>query len=197
MAHDDSIVSGRSNVRVPGEIGIWIFILFDLFFEFSIIFGYFVYDRAAAPDLFAQGRATLSRNLGLINTIILLTSSMFVALGVHALREGDRNGATRSLARGHLLGLMFVAVKIIEYTMKFRVGITPVTNDFYMFYFVATGLHLFHVLIGLLMLRYAINCTRELEARPGEMRSTEVAANFWHMVDLVWIVLFPLLYLVA
>lgn len=187
----------RATGRVPGEVGIWIFIIADLLFEFSTIFGYFVYERAAAPELFAQGRATLSRDLGLLNTIILLTSSMFVALGVHALREKDRSGCVRWLVWGRSLGCAFVVVKIFEYCAKFDAGLTPVTNTFYMFYFVVTGLHLFHVLIGLLMLNYIIGGARSPEPRRDEIRSAEIGASFWHMVDLVWIILFPLLYLVA
>jgi nitric oxide reductase NorE protein len=87
-------------------------------------------------------------------------------------------------------------VKILEYGEKYHVGLTPVTNPFYMFYFVATGLHLFHVLIGLIVLTYVVNSARNPQPRPNELRSAEVAATFWHMVDLIWIVLFPLLYLV-
>jgi nitric oxide reductase NorE protein len=183
--------------HVPGEVGIWVFVLSDMLLEFSTIFGYFLYARAKDPALFAQGRATLSQQLGLVNTLILLTSSMFAVLGIQALRDGDRSGAARMFSWTRSLGLAFVAVKILEYGNKFHAGLTPVTNAFYMYYFVATGLHLFHVLIGLIVLTYVVNGARKPRPHPNELRSAEVAATFWHMVDLVWIVLFPLLYLVS
>jgi len=183
--------------HVPGEVGIWIFVLSDMLLEFSTIFGYFLHDRAANPSQFAQGRATLSQQLGLVNTLILLTSSMFVVLGIQALRDKDRSRAARMFVWARSLGLAFVALKVLEYGAKFHVGLTPVTNSFYMFYFVATGLHLFHVLIGLIVLTYVVNGARAAQPRPNELRSAEVGATFWHMVDLIWIVLFPLLYLVA
>jgi nitric oxide reductase NorE protein len=187
----------RKAYHVPGEVGIWIFVLWDMIFEFSTIFGYFLYNRAADPSTFALGRATLNSNLGLLNTLLLLTSSMFVALGVQALRENDRSGAVRMLALGRALGYAFVAVKIFEYGTKFYAGLTPTTNTFYMYYYVATGLHLLHVLIGLAMLTYVMNGARLQRPRRGEMRSAEVGATFWHMVDLIWVILFPLLYLVS
>jgi nitric oxide reductase NorE protein len=200
MAADQPAPIGRAattrTCHIPGEVGIWVFVLSDMLLEFSTIFGYFVHDRAGDPYLFAQGRATLSRQLGLVNTLILLTSSMFVVLGVQALREQDRGGAARMFAWARSCGLAFVAVKVLEYGEKFHAGLTPVTNPFYMFYFVATGLHLFHVLIGLIVLTYVVNGARNPRPRSNELRSAEVAATFWHMVDLIWIVLFPLLYLV-
>ena len=183
--------------HVPGEVGIWIFVLSDMLLEFSTIFGYFLYARAKDPSLFAQGRASLSQQLGLINTLILLTSSMCVVVGVQGLREGDRSRAARMFSWTRCLGLAFVAVKILEYGAKFHAGLTPVTNAFYMYYFVATGLHLFHVLIGLIVLTWVVNGARRPQPHSHELRSAEVAATFWHMVDLVWIVLFPLLYLVS
>lgn len=183
--------------HVPGEVGIWVFVLGDMLLEFSTIFGYFLYGRAKDPSLFAEGRATLSQQLGLVNTLILLTSSMFAVLGIQALRDGDRSGAARMFSWTRSLGFAFVAVKTLEYGNKFHAGLTPVTNAFYMYYFAATGLHLFHVLIGLAVLTHVLNGARRPRPRPNELRSAEVAATFWHMVDLVWIVLFPLLYLVS
>ena len=183
--------------HVPGEIGIWLFVLSDMLFEFSTIFGYFLYERAADPAVFARSRATLSQSLGLVNTLLLLTSSMFVALGIRALREGNRARTARMFVWARSLGIAFVAVKILEYGDKVSMGLTPVTNSFYMYYFAATGLHLLHVLIGLVVLTYIVKGARTAQPRPHELRSAEVGATFWHMVDLIWIILFPLLYLVS
>ena len=183
--------------HIPGEVGIWFFVLTDMLLEFSTIFGLFLVKRAADPAVFAQSRATLSAPLGLVNTLLLLTSSMFVALAVQALRCGERGRAAGLFVWARGLGLGFVVVKIVEYTLKVSAGLTPMTNSFYMYYFAATGLHLIHVLIGLLYLTYVLNGARSPLPRPNELRSAEIAATFWHMVDLVWVILFPLLYLVS
>lgn len=196
-----SIDTGRPTYprpgHIPGEVGIWIFVLVDMLLEFSTIFGLFLVKRAAEPAVFAQSRSTLSADLGLANTLLLVTSSMFVALAVQAIRRGERDRAAGLFVRARSLGLGFVGVKILEYTLKVSAGLTPMTNSFYMYYFAATGLHLVHVLIGIVYLTYVANGARSPSPRPNELRSAEIAATFWHMVDLVWIILFPLLYLVS
>jgi nitric oxide reductase NorE protein len=101
----------------------------------------------------------------------------------------------RYLLVGMLTGLLFMACKAIEYVQKLAHGITPATNSFYMWYFTLTGIHLFHVALGTALLAYVW-----IRSRRGRYRSTnravpECVASFWHLVDLVWIVLFPLLYL--
>lgn len=193
----DTAAPQSGAARIPGEVGIWLLVLGDMFLEFGTIFGYYLYDRAADPALFAQSRLALNANIGLVNTLVLLTSSMFVALGVHVLRANDRASAARMSTWGRALGFVFVAIKAVEYGTKYAAGITVSTNTFFMYYFSATGLHLAHVLIGILMLTYMINGARQLEPRPHEIRSAEVGGVFWHMVDLIWIILFPLLYLVV
>jgi nitric oxide reductase NorE protein len=178
-------------------VGIWLFVLTDMLLEFSTIFGLFLYKRATDPAVFAQSRATLNTSLGFVNTLLLLTSSMFVALAVQALRGDRRDRAARLFVWARSLGLGFVVIKVLEYGQKVSVGLTPMTNSFYMYYFAATGLHLAHVLIGLIFLTFVANGARAALPRPNELRSAEIAATFWHMVDLVWIVLFPLFYLVS
>jgi len=189
---------GRSRAgHVPGEVGIWLFVLSDMLLEFGTIFGCYLYYRAGEPELFAQSRALLNTSLGLLNTLILLTSSMFVALGVQALRANNRVAAARMFVWGRAMGFGFVGVKVIEYGTKVSAGLTATTNHFFMYYYSATGLHLAHVLIGIVVLTYIIDGARQPQPRPHELRSAEIGATFWHMVDLIWIVLFPLLYLVA
>jgi nitric oxide reductase NorE protein len=183
--------------HIPGEVGIWIFVLTDILLEFSTIFALFLVKRAADPAVFARSRATLNPHLGLVNTLLLLTSSLFVALAIQALRRGERDRAAALFVWARGLGLGFVMVKVLEYVLKVASGLTPMTNSFYMYYFAATGLHLVHVLIGIAYLTYVLNGARRYAARPHELRSAEITATFWHMVDLVWIILFPLLYLVS
>lgn len=195
--HIKSEAHRASRRHLPGEVGIWVFVCCDLYLEFGAIFGCFLWDRAENPALFAQSREALSPGFGLLNTLVLLTSSLFVALGVQALRTGNRPAAIRMFVWARTLGLIFVGIKIYEYSTKFSIGLTPMKNEFFMYYYAITGLHLAHVLIGLAVLTSIIRTIRLPAPQSHEIRFAEVGAIFWHMVDLLWIVLFPLLYLVV
>jgi len=178
--------------HAPGEAGLWALILPDLVL-FSMLFVTFLVHRRDDPVSFARSAALLDRNLGLIDTLLLLTSSLTVAIAVHRVEDG-RPGARAHLVAAMGCGLSFVALKIIEYTLHIRAGITPATDNFFMFYYVMTGIHLVHVLIGLgVLLTLAI-----VAGRPdalARLRLIEGGACFWHVVDLLWIGLFALLYL--
>ena len=178
--------------HVPGEAGIWVLIGGELA-AFSAFFLVFAYYRGLQPEIFQAGHALLDRGIGLTNTIILLTSSLFVALAVQRVRDG-REGAGRWLRAALACGLAFAALKVLEYAQKIGAGITPLTNDFFMYYFAFTGVHLLHVAIGSGALIFAMGvCRRE----PSATRTmiVECAGIFWHLVDLLWIILFALFYL--
>ncbi|MEQ8838162.1 MAG: cytochrome c oxidase subunit 3 family protein [Lacipirellulaceae bacterium] len=186
-----------SNVRLPGEVGIWIFIFGDLII-FSLFFGTFMFYRSQDPALFTSSQATLTQTLGVVNTVLMLTSSWFVAMAVSATRKGMTRVPSMLLMLAFACGLGFGLIKYVEYSAKFKMGIYPVTNDFYMYYFVFTGIHFFHVLIGMGILAFF---TRYCFVRNGtfsdnDICNLECGALFWHVVDLLWIVLFALLYLV-
>jgi nitric oxide reductase NorE protein len=171
--------------------GVWVFIGADSAI-FAILFMSFMQDRLKEPALFEASRHTLNFNLGGIDTLILLTSSWLVALGVQAAKRDELERVPRFLLGGALTGCLFVISKSTEYAEKFAAGITPATDSFYMWYFTLTGIHLAHVLFGTSLLTYLW-----LRARRGNvnMKVTECVASFWHLVDLLWIILFPLLYL--
>jgi nitric oxide reductase NorE protein len=180
--------------RLPGVDGVWVFIGADSVI-FAILFLSFMQDRFHNPAMFEASRRTLNMHLGGIDTLILLTSSWAVALAIQAIKRDLVNRAPRYLLGGVLTGLMFVVSKSIEYFQKFAHGITPGTNPFYMWYFTLTGIHLTHVVLGTSLLTYVW-----ISARRGAYSSShrvvpECVASFWHLVDLLWIVLFPLLYL--
>jgi nitric oxide reductase NorE protein len=183
-----------SPVRVPGELGMWIFLLGDMCI-FAVIFGSFAHDRAADLELFRASQAALDRNLGALNTLLLLTSSWFVALGVRAAHRRLDRLVPRLFALGFACGLGFAVVKLFEYRDKLAAGLTPVTNDFFMYYFVATGIHFLHLLIGLGLLAFLAAHSRPASAEGPSLAWIEGGACYWHMVDLLWIILFPLLYL--
>jgi nitric oxide reductase NorE protein len=180
--------------RLPGVDGIWVFIGADSVI-FAILFMSFMQDRLKNPAIFEASRQTLNMNLGGIDTIILLTSSWSVALAVQAMKRDQIDREPRLLLGGAVTGLMFVASKSIEYFEKFAHGITPGTNPFFMWYFTLTGIHLIHVVVGTSLLTYLWVRSRRGTYDHLHRAVPESVASYWHLVDLLWIVLFPLLYL--
>ncbi|HRD10831.1 MAG TPA: cytochrome c oxidase subunit 3 family protein [Mycobacterium sp.] len=180
--------------RLPGVDGIWALIGADSV-VFAILFASFMTERRHAPGLFEASRQSLNLDLGGIDTLILLTSSWTVARAIQALRRDQTRRMSRYLLAGALTGVLFMVTKVVEYIGKIAQGITPATNSFYMWYFTLTGIHLLHVLLGTGLLSFVW-----LRSRRGRYGSTNAAvpesvASFWHLVDYLWIVLFPLLYL--
>lgn len=180
--------------RLPAVEGVWVFVGADMFF-FAVLFFSFMSDRVKQTDVFQASATGLSADIGGINTLILLASSWFVVQAVHAAKQHRGAEIAKWLLAAFACGIAFWVSKVIEYGDKLGAGITPVTNDFYMYYYTLTGLHLLHVTGGCVMLVYLW-----LRARGGAYNSQRMAVLegggiYWHMVDLLWIVLFPLLYL--
>jgi nitric oxide reductase NorE protein len=180
--------------RLPGVDGVWVFIGADLVI-FAILFLSFMQDRLKNPAIFEASRQTLNMHLGGIDTLILLTSSWSVALAVQAMKRDLVDREPRLLLGGAVTGLMFVVSKSIEYFEKFAHGITPGTNPFFMWYFTLTGIHLIHVVVGTSMLTYLWVRSRRGTYDHLHKAVPESVASYWHLVDLLWVVLFPLLYL--
>ncbi|WP_354700084.1 Cytochrome c oxidase polypeptide I+III [Paraconexibacter sp. AEG42_29] len=180
--------------RVPGEAGIWVLILGDMTI-FAVLFVTYLYYRADQADLFTRSQATLDQTYGAVNTLLLLGSSLLVVLAVRAIRRGIR-GAPMLIAGAMACGVAFSVLKFVEYHAKVSHDLTAQTNDFYMFYFVLTGLHWFHLILGLTALTALLVLSRRPTLTRHQFAFVEGGACFWHMVDLLWIVLFPLLYLV-
>ena len=178
--------------RIPGEPGIWVLIFGELFI-FGIFFATIAATHHSDRPKFLLGQASLNLGLGLANTLLLLTSSLFVALAVDRVRVG-RDGAPRLFQLGMACGVAFVAIKAIEYGEKVKAGIGFTTSDFFTLYFAFTAIHLAHVLLGLVVLGLlgAIAGAPVTERRVSVI---ECGAIFWHLVDLLWIVLFALFYL--
>ena len=173
----------------------WVFILGDMLI-FALFFVVFVYYRAHDVPLFSHAQSTLSQGFGAFNTFLMLTSSWFVALAVQAARTNLGKLSARLFALAFLCGFGFVVVKFFEYSEKIHAGITLTTNDFYMYYFVFTGIHLMHVLIGMGVLAFLCNTSRRAVFNEKNINVLESGASFWHLVDILWIILFALLYLI-
>lgn len=186
----------RSRPHIPGEVGIWVFILGDMA-VFGLFFGVFLYERADQVEVFNASQATLDMTFGAVNMLLLLTSSLFVAWGVKTVRERPGRGAPALFGLAFLCGLAFAVNKVLEYSAKVDAGLTPAANDFYMYFFILTGIHALHLVIGMCVLVFMWRVARR--PRPGakDVRAVESGASYWHLVDLLWVVLFPLLYLAS
>ena len=182
--------------HLPGEPGVWVFILGDLV-VFAIFFVTFAIYRGADLTAYAASHRTLNQGFGLINTLLLLTSSWFVAAAVKSARTGERSRIVPFLWAALLLGAAFCGMKALEWGEKFRAGISLLTDDFFMFYFMYTGIHLLHVVIGMVVLACMIPLARRPELTDRDLALLEGGGVFWHLVDLLWIVIFALFYLVS
>lgn len=186
-------MAGRAEAtHLPGQGSMWFFVLGDLWI-FLCYFACYIYDRSQSPLSFLQGQQLLDQRIGAINTVVLLTSSLCVVLCVQAARARDARIAARFAALGGGLGVLFMLLKAFEWTTKIRAGLPSGTEDFFLYYFMLTGLHVVHVCLGLLILALVF---RELQsARAPRITLIEAGATYWHMVDTLWLAIFALLYL--
>ena len=186
-------MASSADRHCPGRGSMWFFVIGDLWI-FSSYFACYVHDRAQHPEMFLQGQQLLSQPIGVLNTVILLTSSLFVALCVQATRAGEIVYASRFLALGSACGAAFMLVKAGEWYSKIHAGLPGSTSPFFIYYFMLTGLHVVHVSLGLIILALL---WRELRGtKQPRVEFAETCATYWHMVDSLWIAIFALLYLV-
>ena len=190
-AADDDLLEERSSV----EAGVWVFILADMCI-FSLYFGVFAWDKHLHPEQFTQGQATLNSGFGALNTLVLLTSSYFMASAVHAARAQRIEVYVRSIRLAIVCGLVFFVVKTVEYTEKISAGFHIATNEFYRNYFSFTGFHMIHVIVGTSFIIYLLSSIRTSDQVRANTSFIEGVGLYWHMVDLLWVVLFSLIYLV-
>jgi nitric oxide reductase NorE protein len=178
-----------------GTEGIWTFILIDMI-VFGMIFAVYLSERIKDPVLFAASQIRLNAVLGSVNTLILLTSSWAMVGAVGAARAADAALCRRRLLQVNGLAAAFVLMKVLEYHEKYQVGIGPLHNSFFSLYYFMTGLHLMH-LVGAMIFISAIRKDVGNPARPMAVSSIENVGLFWHFVDILWIFIFPYLYLVG
>lgn len=171
-------------------------LLFGDLMVFTVLFGVYLHARSKEPHVFATDQLTVNRNLGALNTIFLLCSSLLVLLAVRAVRSGLQRYAPRLVLGGMAFGLGFIVVKAFEYHEKFAAGHTPAAGQYYLYYFVLTGLHLGHLVVGMGVLTLMWRMSSKAQLSKTQFMIFEGGACFWHMVDLLWIMIFPLVYLV-
>ena len=190
--------------------GMWLFLVTEVLMFGGLLVAYTVC-RGLYPEMFHEAHKMLAVNMGAINTIVLITSSLTMALAVSATQRGQRDRAILCLVLTVLLAAVFLVVKYFEYSHKFHDGLLPggfFTNHellehqpksplFFSLYFVMTGLHGLHVIIGMGLITWLIKRTAKHEFSPEFYTPVELVGFYWHFVDLVWIYLFPLMYLVG
>ena len=189
-------------------LGMWVFLLTEIMFFGGLFAAYTVY-RAAYPDSFAAASLHLDLVLGTTNTVVLIASSLTMALAVREAQLGNNRGVARYLVTTLLLGTTFLVIKGFEYHHKWVDNLVPGptftfegphaqhAQMFYCFYFAMTGMHAFHMIVGAGLLIYFIRQARRNLYSADYYGPVEVMGLYWHFVDIVWIFLFPLLYLVG
>jgi nitric oxide reductase NorE protein len=184
-----------STRRIPGEEGLWVFLLGDMMI-FALFFGAILVLRGQHPTMVAASQHALHPGLGLLNTGLLLSGSLLVVLATRAIRVGSSRAAALYLG-AIACGLGFAAVKAVEYSDLIAAGHTAQSNDFFMYYFVFTGIHLGHLVIGVVLLSFLFaRARKQAPLTRGQVVFVDCGGCYWHMVDLLWLALFPLLYLV-
>jgi nitric oxide reductase NorE protein len=179
--------------RVPGEPDMWFFVFFESLL-FTAYFCVYLFSRTQHERLFLQTQSHLSPGLGVLDTIVLLTSSWAVAGCVRQARAGQHRSAMRLAFATAGLGALFLALKMVEWVRLIHLGYTFSRNDFTQYYFFLTGIHAIHVLIGFVALGVLL---RQLSDPARHSQQTvETCATYWHTVDVFWVLIFAMLYVV-
>lgn len=181
--------------RLPGDLAMWFFILAELT-VFAILFIGFAVSEQLNEQMFIKGKAKLHQMSGLINTLTLITSSFFVALALNKMHQGFGKQSAQLLVAAKLVASVYVGVKLWEYLSLFEQGIDIETNTFFTLYFMITFFHLMHVLLGMVILVFVALKAAKNEYNASNISGFESGASYWHMVDMLWIILFPLIYVI-
>jgi nitric oxide reductase NorE protein len=174
--------------------GVWIFVFVDMMI-FLLMFLTYVGEKIRLPEVFSAAQQHLNVWFGISNTILLLTSSWLMVEAVNAARRESAARTAQCLSLCLLMGGLFALNKIVEYAGKVEHGFAPATNSFFALYFVITGLHFLHVIGGMF---FIFHCRNRAKAQVGSIayiQQLESVGLFWHFVDVLWIFIFPLLYL--
>jgi cytochrome c oxidase subunit 3 len=194
--------------REAATLGMWVFLVTEVMFFGGMITGYVAY-RFAYPEAFREGSIHMLFMAGTINTAVLITASLFVAFAVHGAREGNRKVLVSCLLISMFLGIVFLAIKGYEYHDHWVEHKVPGINFqwdgpdprhaelFFVLYFFLTGFHALHMLIGVMLLGVISLFAWKGRYTPEYHNPVENAALYWHFVDIVWIFLYPMLYLIG
>jgi len=194
--------------RTASNLGIWIFLATEILF-FGVLFAAYTITRVRFPEAFAAASRLTNLPLAGANTAVLVTSSLTMALGVHAARRGARRALVGWLGLTVALGCAFLAIKAVEYRFDYLEHLVPALDFrfagpqadqielfFYMYFFI-TGVHALHVLIGIgCIATIAVMASRNAFS-PAYFTPVDVTGLYWHLVDVIWLFVFPILYLIS
>jgi cytochrome c oxidase subunit 3 len=177
------------------KLGMWLFLATEVLF-FGGLFAAYAIFHSVYHEMFVEGASHLNIYYGATNTVVLLISSYFMAMAVDAAQHGNNKKVNSNLNITLACALIFMVIKAIEYGTKFQHGIFPSTNIYFGLYFCLTGLHGIHVLVGIGLIIWVKSLAKKNVFSPTYYSACEIPGLYWHLVDLVWIYLFPLLYLI-
>lgn len=190
------------------KFGLWIFLVTEIMLFGGLFVAYILF-RALYPEMFAEAHHHLNKVMGTVNTVVLICSSLSMAMAVYFVQTGARKKAIRLMCLTVACGALFMVIKFFEYKAKFEHHLFPDAsfdfaafkaqnaNLFFSLYFLMTGLHGIHVLVGMSLILWMIIRTRRHEFSSEYYTPVELTGLYWHLVDIIWIYLFPLLYLIA
>jgi cytochrome c oxidase subunit 3 len=197
--------SGHNRDDVSSKMGMWLFLFTELLLFGGLFLVYMVY-RFVYHDAFLLASENLNVLMGTINTVVLLTSSMTVAMSITAMQKGDAKTAIRLIVMTLLFACTFLVIKYFEWAAKFEHGLFPGMEHygtlpngerlFFFLYFFMTGLHGLHVIVGGIFLLIVMRKIQKKQVTQDRFMLLENAGLYWHLVDLIWIYLFPLFYLI-
>ena len=182
--------------RLPGDLAMWFFILAELS-VFALLILAFAVAQVLKPEVFATGRAQLDTSTGLAMTLSLLTAGWLAAWAVHQVRLGFSRRGAALLCGALLVALVYVAIKLAEYAHLAGAGLGLEHSTFFTLYWILTGFHFLHVLLGMLILGWVAGRCWQRAYRVPHLSGLESGVLYWHMIDLVWVVLFPLVYVIG
>jgi len=178
----------------PGGILLWIIIFLELI-TFGAVLIAMVYSGNQEAEIFHESKLLLNVTYGTLNTVFLLTSGFFMAATVIELKLNQKQKALKYLLITMLFGLLFLVLKSVEYQAKINAGLDMGYNTFFTFYWMLTLFHVIHVIVGLVILS-SVYFGIKKENPTTKMEDVEASAAFWHMCDLIWLLLFPVIYLI-
>jgi len=200
--------SDAEQQRESVKLGMWIFLVTEILLFGGLFCAYSIY-RAWNPDIFFNAHRFMNIELGTTNTCVLIISSLTIALAIRAIQLGKKNQTLVYLGSTFVLAGVFLVIKYFEYAHKFHEGMLPGkfytfkgiagTNPhvFFSMYFLMTGLHGIHVTVGMILIGWLMYRTKKGHFSSEYYTPVEMTGLYWHLVDIIWIFLFPLFYLVG
>jgi cytochrome c oxidase subunit 3 len=207
-SHLEHHFSDVEQQRESAKMGMWVFLVTEILLFGGLFVAYGIF-RAWYPEMFYNAHKFLDVYLGTFNTVVLITSSLTMALAIRSIQINNRNQTIGYLVLTLLFALIFLIVKYFEYSHKIELGQLPGNmytfkgvegnnpHIFFGIYFAMTGLHAIHVVLGMLVIGWVLLKTTKNQFSSEYYTPLEMSGLYWHLVDMIWIFLFPLLYLIG